>query len=121
MTKFKGHLYKWDKPFDSIRHNWELRSVHGAINFHCSVYNGTVCAGLEFHSIYPKGDYAPDHVNCPLTGGRCWHDGTSLYASETLWPLIEPYLKAGDHGSIFTILETEADALKKYSPKYIET
>lgn len=74
--------------------------------------------GLELHSIYPKGDDAPDHIDCPLTGGRCWHDGTSLYASETLWPHIQPYLRDGDHETIFKILEREAKKLEEYAPNY---
>jgi hypothetical protein len=112
--KYAGHLYKWSKPFNHVNHHWELRSVHGAVHFHVSGDH----AGLEMHSIYPHGDDAPHHVNCPLTGGRCWHDGTSLYATETLWPMIQPYLKSGEHEKIFSILETEAERLAEYAPNY---
>lgn len=106
--QFAGHLYRWTKQFDSIQHHWELRSVHGGIHYYASLYKGQPACGLERHSIYPVRDHAPDHINCPITGGRCWHDGTSLYASETLWPRIEPLLRAGDHEAIFQILEREA-------------
>lgn len=117
--KYAGHLYKWSKPFNSIYHHWELRTVHGGIHFHVSIHNESVTAGLEFHSIYPQGDNAPSHIDCPITGGRCWHDGTSLYAMETLWPLVEPYLRHGDHETIFQILEGEAKRLQEYSPTYV--
>jgi len=39
----------------------------------------------------------------------CWHDGTSLYATEHLWPIIEAYLRSGEHERIFLFLEHEAD------------
>ena len=110
----RHHKYVWTHPFSgSTRHWWELVTVWGGIHFHVSIQDDgkyDPSAGLEFHHvrpIYSEGD-APDHVNCPLTGGRCWHDGTSLYASETLWPLIEPMLRHGEHAAIFRVLETEA-------------
>jgi hypothetical protein len=117
--KYTGHLYKYEKPFGYPRHHWELRSQHGGVHFHVSVVKDyDPSAGLELHSIYPKNDDAPDHINCPITGGRCWHDGTSLYAMETLWPMIKVYLEKGDHDSIFQILEHEAKRLEEYSPNY---
>ena len=45
--------------------------------------------------------------DCPLTGGQCWHDGTSMYARETVWPRAEIYLRNGDHDGIFRMLERE--------------
>lgn len=110
--KFNGHRYEYTSNFGYPHHRWELRSAHGAVHFHVTlVPNHTTTAGLELHRIYPLGDDAPDHVNCPLTGGRCWHDGTSLYATETLWPVIEPLLREGRHEDIFRLLEHEAKRL----------
>ena len=116
--RYRHHRYSWTKPLGSVRHNWELVGPLGAVNFHVSLTAGySPSCGLEFHhneafraNTGYRADEAPDHINCPLTGGRCWHDGTSLYASETLWPLIESYLQAGDHEAIFRILESEADS-----------
>ena len=109
--KFRHHKYTWSKPFTSISHRWELVGPNGAVHFNASVTEGhPVSAGLEFHHFEApvhRADDAPDHRNCPMTGGRCWHDGTSLYASETLWPEIEGYLRFGDHQMVFTILEHE--------------
>lgn len=104
--KFKHHKYTWSKPWGTAKHHWEVVGPQGAIHFHATGYtdHGYSC-GLEMHQL--RGSGAPDHVNCPLTGGRCWHDGTSLYADEYLWPLIEPYLKHNDHDTIFKILEEE--------------
>lgn len=117
MAKFFHHKYTWSKPWSAVRHNWELVGPDGAINFHVSLheeqYGGPSC-GLEFHrpswsKRRPTGE-VPMHLNCPLTGGPCWHDGTSLYASERLWPMVEPMLRSGDHETIFRVLEGEYEA-----------
>lgn len=43
-------------------------------------------AGLETHLRYSLGS-APSHDRCHVLGGApCWHDGTSLYASEYWLP-----------------------------------
>lgn len=108
--QYRHHKYIWSKPFGSERHHWELVGANGALHFHATITDGygTSC-GLEVHHL--EGDGAPHHINCPLTGGRCWHDGTSLYAEEKLWPLIREYLKDGSHEIIFRILESEADEM----------
>ena len=117
--KYNGHRYEWSKDFGHVHHRWEMKSQHGAVHFHITMVEGYErTAGLELHSVYPRGEDAPDHVNCPLTGGRCWHDGTSLYATESLWPMIEPYLKRGEHEPIFKILENEAKRLEEYAPDF---
>jgi hypothetical protein len=117
--KYTGHLYKWEKSFGHVRHHWELRSKHGGVHFHVSEVEGySTTAGLEFHSIYPRGDDAPSHVNCPITGGRCWHDGTSLYATETLWPMIKHDLATGNHDAIFKLLEHESRRLEECAPDH---
>ena len=113
MTRYRHHKYQWSKPFGNPHHRWELVGPLGAVHFHVSVNEeyGDSC-GLEFHHTEACGwhtDEAPHHVNCPLTGGRCWHDGTSLYASEHLWPRVKDLLALGNHEAIFRILEQEAD------------
>lgn len=114
-VKFAGHKYTWQKPFTSIRHQWELRGPVGAVDFHASLTpQYPPSCGLEFH-YSPRwsgfearwGGTAPQHLNCPVLGGPCWHEGTSLYASEALWPMIEGYLKCSEHEQIFRILECE--------------
>lgn len=47
--------------------------------------------GFECHfkaSSRPEyyADHAPHHTDCPVTGGDCWHDGTSLWAREHWLP-----------------------------------
>src|SRR5579859_4510710 len=98
MPKFRAHKYTWQKPFTSIRHQWELIGPNGGVHFTANLSNEfDASCGLEFHHPFPPDDRsAPGHINCWRIGGRCWHDGTSLYASEHLWPLIQPYLRTGE-------------------------
>lgn len=108
MSKFKHHKYTWSRPWNDVRHNWEFSGPNGAVNFAVTMSDpkyGGPTAGLEFHAL--SGEGAPHHLNCPLTGGRCWHDGTSLYAMESVWPAVEPMLRHGDHAGIFILLEWE--------------
>lgn len=107
----RHHKYVWTKPFTFPRHEWSLVGRYAAISFHVqpsTEYGDT--AGLEIHYFDPPEymkEYPPSHIDCPYTGGRCWHDGTSLYASETLWPMIQPMLRSGDHETIFNVLDGE--------------
>lgn len=106
--KFKHHKYTWSKPYGSVNHKWEVVGPTGAIHFHVSIVRDTKyppSAGLEFH--HTSGDGAPDHLTCPLTGGRCWHDGTSLYATEQIWPIVKMSLEDGDQEAVFRLLEGE--------------
>ena len=113
MSRFSGHKDTVTPSRWSSDHRWELRGPEGGIHFHVSISKSgdyPPGCGLEVHRCAPahsqRGE-APHHIDCPVTGGRCWHDGTSLYASETLWPMFEQWLREGDHASIFRALEGE--------------
>ena len=109
--KFRHHEYKWNKPFGNVRHQWSLLGPLGGVHFHVSEseqYGDS--AGLEFHHTRACNAYAgeaPHHKDCWLTGEPCWHDGTSLYASETLWPRFMSAARNGQHDVIFRALEDE--------------
>lgn len=112
MAKFRHHKYTYSRPFGSPRHMWEFLGPEGGIHFTASYYSDTrePSCGLEFHHTRAakyRCDEAPDHTKCFLTGEPCWHDGTSLYASETIWPMVEPMLLSGDHDAVFRALEYE--------------
>lgn len=111
MAKFRHHKYTYCNPFGSPRHQWELVGPDGGIHFHVSMTKGyEPSCGLEFHHAARarhRCDEAPDHIKCPLIGEPCWHDGTSLYASESIWPMVEPMLRSGDHEAVFRVLEYE--------------
>lgn len=114
MRKYRHHEYTWSKLFGHLTHRWELVGPSGALEFHVTMLDekrGGASAGLEVHHREPpehmRGE-APSQLACKLTGGWCWHDGSSLYATESLWPLIAPFVRAGNHEAIFEILEGEA-------------
>ena len=110
--KFAHHKYTWEQPFGSPRHMWQLVGPAGAIHFTASLTKGYgPSCGLEIHRRAPQSvDEAPSQTKCWLLGCACWHDGTSLYAEEHLWPIIESYLRTSDHETIFRLLEQEYDS-----------
>ena len=114
MMKYRCE-YKYSKPWGNPYHVWTVIGRHGAIHFHASDmgqkwadehgrderYSG----GLEVHYRAPPSymeDQAPSQDKCWLIGCPCWHDGTSLYASETVIPfwLCAPH----DHERMFNFL-----------------
>lgn len=113
MNKFKHQKYSWENRTYSIVHRWAMMGPEGGIDFHVSHSNDRdpIC-GLEIHhSARAKccsvSNSAPDYLTCELLREACWHTGSSLYATNILWPLVEPYLKTGDHEKVFNILEDE--------------
>lgn len=111
MGKFAQHKYTYSARFGTAHHQWELVGPEGGIHFHMAAYDKSdPSCGLEFHHAARAGyrqNEAPDHINCPLIGEPCWHDGTSLYASETIWPMVKPMLQNGNHEAVFRMLERE--------------
>lgn len=109
--KFRHHKYTYTKRFGHPTHNWELVGPNGGIHFHFNeLKDYPTTAGLEFHhsrSANYQPDTAPDHIKCPLTGEPCWHDGTSLYATESVLPVVQSMLASGDHNGVFSVLEHE--------------
>jgi hypothetical protein len=82
-----------------VAHDYDIRfcviGLDGAIDFHCS-YPGSASplAGLEAHyrrrPTYMRERVA-DFAHCHILNGPCWCDGTSLYASEWLFPFYKDY------------------------------
>ena len=111
--RYKHHKYTWTNPYESVRHQWEFAGARGGIHFHVTLFKGSSpTGGLEYHYRTPPS-HMVDEVphNCWLIHGACWHEGTSLYATDTLWPMFEPMLKRGEHEKIFKILEEHADKM----------
>lgn len=113
MTAHFIFEYRLTMPFGTPRHCWTCIGRHGAMHLHISGphhYDGREnwSAGLETHHRQPPEhmeDDAPSHEKCWLIGGPCWHDGTSLYASEQLLP--EWQRKPHDHAAMFELLQIE--------------
>jgi len=86
---------------DDYETRWIVVGPLGAIDFHCTNIDALTRMGLprrervggvEFHRPTPEtyqDQVKPDHESCWILGGRCWHDGTSLWASEYWVPLLE--------------------------------
>lgn len=74
--------------------------------------------GVEHHYNYcPKGGWfnpnKPSHEHCDLNCSKCWHDGSSLQASETFIPLL---LRCGQD-AVLDRLESQYDErMKPESP-----
>jgi hypothetical protein len=98
------------------KHNYHLVGRWGGLNFHITDFGeerlaaipDRYSAGLECHYRQPP-DYMrndpPSHDCCWLLKAPCWHDGTSIYAQETLLPLFD----GKDHVRMFVHLAKEAD------------
>jgi hypothetical protein len=100
--------YEYSCPFGSPRHVWTLRGPKGGIHLHITVTeNYGPSGGIEFHHRVPP-EYMQDdapHEKCSVIAGPCWHDGSSMYATEHWIPLWEA--SPHDHEGMFRRLEME--------------
>lgn len=80
---------------------WSLKGPSGGVHIWAQFHKdgermfGERCyGGVEVHHPRKPYNHSPDDApikNCWLTGCDCWPDGSSLYFSERLQPLIEYY------------------------------
>ena len=112
--KFRHHKYTWAPGYGfGPRHQWEFLGPLGGVCFTSQIFRDDPSCGLEFHHTRAcvgtliSSDEAPHHTRCWLTGEPCWHDGTSTYANESVWPVVQGYLERGEHEEIFRFLEGE--------------
>ena len=88
--------------FSCGRKEWAVTGEFGSLSFWFTPYPenyeysflGKGYGGVEAHyNEKSKPDYFKDEPcreNCEFNGGKCWHDGTSLWASEYWIPYIMP-------------------------------
>lgn len=84
---------------DDYEKRWVVVGELGAIDFHCShahlevSQRFGVTGGVEYHYRHPTeymgDDYSCTHEHCWMLSGKCWHDGTSLWASEHWIPMFK--------------------------------
>jgi hypothetical protein len=84
------------------RHIWSVVGPKGAVHVWARANHDEWIAefgehwigGVERHSPVPVYSFndpdKPDHPDCFLLNGPCWHDGTSLYFSERIAPMLPP-------------------------------
>ncbi len=109
------------RAWGNIMHVWSVETALGAVHLHITDYGedrsqhfvDRYSGGVEYHWRYPPAHAphkAPDHTDCPYVHGVCWHDGTSMYASDYYVPMIE---NAGSidsvHEMIFLSLERDVE------------
>jgi len=105
--------YEYSLRHGQPTHRWTLVGAAGAIRLHIkgpdNRFKPEYYGGLETHRKTSPDGRAPDHEDCRLLGGHCWHEGSSLAASEIWIPrwLSDPH----NHDSMFAALEVEADRL----------
>jgi len=90
-VRFGSYIGKYEVTWSASGpvHVWSLAGFHGGVHLHIHGYRTSPdeeyrwSGGVEAHRKSPP-DYSepPSHADCWLTGGLCWHDGTSLWATE---------------------------------------
>ena len=84
--------------------HWSLVGPEGGIDIWAAQSTIGVYGGVETHSRTPMNDYAtePDHTDCWLLKGPCWHDGAGLFFHESIRPRIDEYLA---HPGVHPVIE----------------
>lgn len=109
--------YEYTNLFSQV-HKWSVISARLAVHLHIRTLKYRPGSdiprephgGIEFHSRSPwpsSPDSAPDHDQCWLLKGPCWHDGSSLQASEYWIPRWQR--DPNDHEGMFAALAAELD------------
>jgi len=86
--------------FPDGRIDWCVTCTHGSISFwfqempEAKIFGDRGYGGVETHyNEKSKPDYlgaGSYHEQCLQNNGKCWHDGTSLWASEYWIPFVMP-------------------------------
>jgi len=91
MTRLVKKYFEY--PED--RKEWCVTGEYGSLCFWVTAYKDSHYGGVESHyNEKSRPEYLsekdPSHDDCHANGGKCWHDGTSLWASEYWIPYILP-------------------------------
>jgi len=87
-----------------VRHEWYVKGAAGAVSVWARTtpaiprYPAEWMGGCEMHSSKPlpySDATRPDHEQCNILNGPCWHDGSSLYFSENVAPEL-PFVDSAD-------------------------
>lgn len=107
--------YTYESRFGHIYHNWTMVGARLGVNLHIVDmgedakivrYSG----GIEFHWRSPPEymrNEVPSHKNCGVLGGPCWHDGSSMQASEFWIPAWKEH--QNDHDRMFKMLQVRLE------------
>lgn len=83
-------------------HAWTVRCARGGVVIHLRESDSDgfpAYGGVEIHHAFPVNDTPPSHIHCTVSGGKCWHEGSSGMAD----PMVEHFAKHGlpNHESMF--------------------
>lgn len=105
--------YRYEIQFGNPRHLWACIGPRGCVHLYVvdmgekSDYD-RYSGGFEIHHRQPPEymkNEAPSHDECFFLKQPCWHDGSTLYATETLIPYWQ--IDPNDHDRMFACLERE--------------
>lgn len=116
--------YEYTQRFGHPHHEWSLLGAKGGLHLHISdygekyqkEYGERYQGGIEIHHRTPPGymrNDPPSQDECWLLHAPCWHDGSSLQASERWIPLW--LINQHDHDHMFAMLAVDADYHFGYS------
>lgn len=71
-----GGIHIWARPVSPDRQSFREERFIGGVEVH-------------YRKQPSWADAEPHHEDCWLIGGPCWHDGTSLYFSERIEPMLD--------------------------------
>jgi len=103
--------YTYEDDAFAKRHIWTCIGPLGALHLHISEYSEKdheASGGIEVHYRHPPDymqDKAPSQDECWLLKCPCWHDGSSMAASDRWIPLWQG--APNDHDGIFRALRSE--------------
>lgn len=98
--------YEFSNNFDNPHHTWIVIARHLAVSLNISVFKDNPSGGIEYHYREPPEhmkDDAPSHNPCSILGAPCWHDGSSMQATEIWIPRWQE--SPHDHVRMLTFLE----------------
>ena len=109
--------YIYELRFGNPQHTWTVLGAKGAVHLHITdygekheaKYGGRYQGGIEIHYRHPPeymAEEPPSQDECWLLKCPCWHDGSSLQASEVWIPTwrASPH----DHDGMFEMLKHDA-------------
>lgn len=114
----KEPLWRWNCRYEfsaalNPSHMWVVEGRHVVVHLRIKDFgereggdiNDRYLGGIEYHYRQPPdymAKYPPSHKTCSFTGANCWHDGSSLQASEQWIPLWR--MAPNDHEGMFRAL-----------------
>jgi len=107
--------YEYSLPFGNPVHVWSVIGRHLAIHLRLTdIKNHGLSGGIELHHREPPeymADEAPSDIRCELLQGPCWHDGSSMAATEFWIPFWQS--APHDHDRMFAALQAEIEGRQK--------